>query len=68
MPVRTWRPESARTAEDDTFAGVAFGLGATFERDGDLEQAAAWYRRAAEAGSPGAALRLGDVLGRLADE
>ncbi|MFC5186195.1 hypothetical protein [Actinomadura harenae] len=68
MPVRTWRPESVRTGEGETFAGFAFGLGETFERDGDLEQAASWYRRAAEAGSPGAALRLGDVLGRLADE
>lgn len=68
MPVRTWRPEAVRTAESETFAGVALGLGETFEHDGDLEQAASWYRRAAEAGSPFAALRLGDVLGRLADE
>ncbi|MCP2339817.1 hypothetical protein [Actinomadura rupiterrae] len=68
MPVRTWRPAPAPSAGDETFAGVAFGLGATFEQDGDLEQAAAWFRRAAEAGCPDAALRLGDVLGRLADE
>ncbi|MFC4906177.1 hypothetical protein [Actinomadura gamaensis] len=68
MPVRTRPSALARTVQDETFAGVALGLGETFERDGDLEQAAAWFRCAAEAGSPDAALRLGDVLGRLADE
>jgi TPR repeat protein len=38
------------------------------EREGDLEGAARWFRRAAEADFPNAALRLGAVLGRLADE
>jgi TPR repeat protein len=47
---------------------VAFGLGETCEREGDLEQAADWYRVVAESGRADAALRLGAVLGRLADE
>ncbi|MGH3392293.1 MAG: hypothetical protein ACRDOO_25760, partial [Actinomadura sp.] len=47
---------------------VACSIGERYERAGDLELAARWFRRAAEAGCPEAALRLGDVLGRLADE
>jgi TPR repeat protein len=46
---------------------VAFGLGEVYEREGDLDQAADWYRRAAESGRADAALRLGAVLGRMAD-
>lgn len=47
--------------------GAAYELGLWCEKENDLERAARWYRRAAEAGYPQAALRLGDVLGRLAD-
>jgi TPR repeat protein len=49
-------------------AREAYELGVWCEREGDLECAAHWFRRAAEADFPGAALRLGGVLSRLADE
>ncbi|MFC6878820.1 MULTISPECIES: tetratricopeptide repeat protein [Actinomadura] len=67
MSVRPWRPEDLGRPTDGSWADVAFGLGEMYEREGDLEQAADWYRRAAESDRPDAALRLGDVLGRLAD-
>ncbi|MFI0409515.1 tol-pal system YbgF family protein [Actinomadura sp. 3N508] len=67
MPVRPWSPEDLGRPTDGTWADVAFGLGETYEREGDLEQAAGWYRRAAESGRADAALRLGAVLGLLAD-
>ncbi|MBB6393146.1 TPR repeat protein [Actinomadura coerulea] len=67
MPVRPWSPEDLGRPTDGTWADVAFGLGETYEREGRLEQAADWYRRAAESGSAEAALRLGAVLGRMAD-
>lgn len=48
-------------------ARAAFEQGLVHEEAGDLEPAARWFRRAAEVGHPEAALRLGRVLGRLAD-
>ncbi|MGK5550174.1 tetratricopeptide repeat protein [Actinomadura kijaniata] len=56
------------TTTDGPWADVSFGLGELYELEGDLAQAAEWYREAAESGRADAALRLGDVLGRLADE
>jgi TPR repeat protein len=50
------------------YARIAFASGKRYERQGDLEGAARWFRRAAEADLSDAALRLGDVLGRLADQ
>ncbi|GLW62533.1 hypothetical protein Arub01_07770 [Actinomadura rubrobrunea] len=47
---------------------TAYGLGVLYEREGDLEQAAGWFRRAAHSGHRRAALSLADVLRRLADE
>ncbi|MBE1534672.1 hypothetical protein [Actinomadura algeriensis] len=67
MPVRPWRPEELGRPADGDRVDVAFGLGRVCEHEGDLERAAHWYRRAAESGHAGAALRLGAVLGRLAD-
>ncbi|XRQ03888.1 hypothetical protein ACN3XK_45955 [Actinomadura welshii] len=46
---------------------MAFGLGQMFERGGELQEAADWYRRAARSGRADAALRLGAVLGQMAD-
>ncbi|MFI6520214.1 tol-pal system YbgF family protein [Spirillospora sp. NPDC050679] len=68
MPVRPWSPELPGACADGPWADVAFGLGELYERDGDLDRAAEWYREAAEVGRSDAALRLGDVLGRLADQ
>ncbi len=48
-------------------ARAAYERGLWCEAQGDLEKAARCLRRAAEAGVPEAALRLGDVLVRLAD-
>ncbi|GAA1874663.1 hypothetical protein [Actinomadura bangladeshensis] len=67
MPVRPWTPEDLGRPTDGTWADVAFGLGEVYEREGDLAQAADWYRRAAESGRADAALRLGAVLGLMAD-
>ncbi|MEV4674701.1 MULTISPECIES: hypothetical protein [Actinomadura] len=67
MPARPWTPEDLGRPTDGTWADVAFGLGEMYEHEGDLEQAAGWYRRAAESGRADAALRLGAVLGRMAD-
>ncbi|MDL4771733.1 MULTISPECIES: tetratricopeptide repeat protein [Thermomonosporaceae] len=67
MPVRPWSPEDLGRPTDGSWADVAFGLGEMYEREGDLEQAADWFRRAAESDRADAALRLGGVLGRLAD-
>ncbi|MBT2213635.1 MULTISPECIES: tetratricopeptide repeat protein [Actinomadura] len=67
MSVRPWSPEDLGRPTDGSWADVAFGLGEMYERCGDLESAADWYRRAAESDRADAALRLGDVLGRLAD-
>jgi TPR repeat protein len=49
-------------------ARAAYELGMWCEREGDLECAAHWFRRAAEDDYPDAALRLGGVLARLVDE
>ncbi|HUK72967.1 MAG TPA: hypothetical protein VLW50_30130 [Streptosporangiaceae bacterium] len=49
-------------------AGMAFRLGDDCERLGDLEGAITWFRRAAEADHPDAAMRLGGLLGRLIDQ
>ncbi|RFS85801.1 hypothetical protein D0T12_12560 [Actinomadura spongiicola] len=68
MSVRPWSPEDRGRPTGGTWTDVAFVLGEAYEREGDLEQAADWYRRAAESGRADAAMRLGDVLGRLADE
>jgi TPR repeat protein len=70
MPDRRWRAEIAGcpAPAGGSLERVACSLGERSEREGDLERAARWYRRAAEAGCAEAALRLGDVLGRLADE
>lgn len=67
MPIRPWTPEDLGRPTDGTWADVAFGLGEVYEREGDLAQAADWYRRAAESGRADAALRLGAVLGLMAD-
>lgn len=67
MPVRPWTPEDLGRPTDGTWADMAFGLGEVYEREGDLAQAADWYRRAAESGRADAALRLGAVLGLMAD-
>ncbi|TDD91436.1 hypothetical protein E1293_02315 [Actinomadura darangshiensis] len=67
MPVRPWSPEDLGRPTDGTWADMAFGLGELYEGEGDLEQAADWFRRAAESGRADAALRLGSVLGRMAD-
>ncbi|GAA4068808.1 MULTISPECIES: hypothetical protein [Actinomadura] len=64
-------PRPAGRAKDGAWSewpDFAYGLGALYESEGDLEQAAGWFRRAAESGHPRAALALVDVLGRLADE
>ncbi|MVZ99378.1 hypothetical protein F8568_003050 [Actinomadura sp. LD22] len=68
MPVRPWSPEDLGRPTDGSWADVAFGLGEIYECEGDLGQAADWYRRAAESGHDAAALRLGAVLGRMADD
>jgi len=47
---------------------MAFRLGDDCERLGDLEGAITWFRRAAEADHPDAAMRLGGLLGRLIDQ
>lgn len=67
MSVRPWNPEELGRPTDGGRVDVAFGLGRVYELEGDLERAAGWYRRAAESGHTGAPLRLGAVLGRLAD-
>lgn len=70
MPDRRWRAEltSRPAPAGGSLERVACSLGERCEREGDLELAARWFRRAAETGCAEAALRLGDVLGRLADE
>ncbi len=65
MSARPWAP--AHGGRPRPYARIAFASGKRYERDGDLEGAARWFRRAAEADLSAAALRLGDVLGRLAD-
>jgi TPR repeat protein len=64
-PLPWSRHVNALRPHSDT--GAAYELGLWCEREGDLEQAVRWFRRPAEAGHPAAALRLSDVLGRLAD-
>jgi hypothetical protein len=49
-------------------AGTAFRLGDDCERLGDLEGAISWFRLAAEADHPDAAMRLAGLLGRLVDQ
>lgn len=66
MSVRSWAP--APGGRRRPYARIAFASGKRCERQGDLEGAARWFRRAAEADLSDAALRLGDVLGRLADQ
>jgi TPR repeat protein len=66
MSVRSWAPVSG--GRRGPYARIAFASGKRCERQGDLEGAARWFRRAAEADLSDAALRLGDVLGRLADQ
>lgn len=65
MSARSWTP--AHGGRSRPYARIAFASGKRYERQGDLEGAARWFRRAAEADLSDAALRLGDVLGRLAD-
>ncbi|GAA3951632.1 hypothetical protein GCM10023085_37850 [Actinomadura viridis] len=67
MSIRPWLPASAGGPLDGSWAEIAFGLGLLYEHEDDLDQAARWFRQAAEDDFPGAALRLGAVLGRLAD-
>ncbi|MFC0041291.1 hypothetical protein [Actinomadura rayongensis] len=67
MDVRSWSPGTPGSAADGRYAEAAFRVGEVCERAGDLWTAAQWFREAAEAGRPGARLRLGAVLGRLAD-
>jgi TPR repeat protein len=47
---------------------LAYGLGRLCAAEGDIEEAVRWFRRAAQTGCPEAALPLGELLGRLADE
>lgn len=68
MSVRPWSPETAGRCVDGAWAGIAFELGVLYEREDDLEEAARWFRHAAECDLPGAAVRLSAVLSRLADE
>ncbi|WP_067461497.1 SEL1-like repeat protein [Actinomadura macra] len=68
MPVRPWSPEDLGCPTDGSWVDVAFGLGEMYEHENDLESAADWYRRAAESDHAEAALRLGAVLGRMADD
>jgi hypothetical protein len=46
---------------------TAYRLGENCERAGDHEGAIIWFRRAAEAGHPEAAMRLCGLLGRIID-
>ncbi len=66
MSVRSWAP--AHGGRPRPYARIAFASGKRYEQQGDLEGAARWFRQAAEADLSDAALRLGDVLGRLADQ
>jgi TPR repeat protein len=66
MPARQWSPAHRRGPRPH--ARIAFAVGMRYEQEGDLEGAARWFRHAAEADLSDAALRLGDVLGRLADQ
>jgi TPR repeat protein len=71
--VRPWRPEPAEQRgvggpSGGSWGEIAFGLGLLYESEGDLDQAARWFRLAAESDRPGAAVRLSAVLNRLADE
>ena len=66
MPARQWSPAHRRGPRPH--ARIAFAVGKRYEQEGDLEGAARWFRHAAEADLSDAALRLGDVLGRLADQ
>lgn len=69
MPVPSPAPVAGHRR--GSLAEFAYRLGEWREREGDLEQAAGWFRRAAEfpgGGSRDAELRLGDVLGRLAEQ
>lgn len=52
---------------DRRLARAAYERGLRYQAEGDLERAARCFRRAAEVGMPEAALRLGEVLVRLAD-
>jgi TPR repeat protein len=66
MSARSWAP--AHGERSRPYARIAFASGKKYEQQGDLEGAARWFRQAAEADLSDAALRLGDVLGRLADQ
>jgi TPR repeat protein len=66
MSAPSWAP--AHGGRPRPYARSAFASGKRYERQGDLEGAARWFRRAAEADLSDAALWLGDVLGRLADQ
>ena len=63
MSARSWAPHGGLPRP---YARIAFASGKRCEERGDLEGAARWFRQAAEADLSDAALRLGDVLGRLA--
>jgi hypothetical protein len=66
MSARSWAP--AHGGRPRPYALIAFASGKRYEQQGDLEGAARWFRQAAEADLSDAALWLGDVLGRLADQ
>ncbi len=66
MSARPWTPAYGRGPRPH--ARIAFAVGKRYEQEGDLEGAARWFRQAAEADLSDAALRLGDVLGRMADQ
>jgi hypothetical protein len=70
MPVRRRRSTlvACLPPAPGPLARVAYSLGERCELEGDIDGAARWFRRAAETGCLDAALRLGDLLGRLADE
>jgi TPR repeat protein len=53
---------------DGAWADIAVELGLLYEREDDLDQAARWFRQAAECDRPDAAVRLSAVLARMADE
>jgi hypothetical protein len=71
---RAGPPGLPRSSRPDAIPGVlsgrvrtAYRLGENCERIGDLEGAITWFRRAAEAGHPEAAMRLSGLLGQIID-
>ncbi len=68
MSVRLRRLEYPGDHAAGSQARFLYKLGVRAEAEGNMERAAGWFRKAAEAGIPEAALRLGGVLGHLAEQ